>query len=448
MKNTKDFAVSIVSATMRKGATAVEVFILEDSEFSVGVRLGQIEKLKESSSQYLGLRVIWEGRQAILSTSDFSQDAVDRLILEAVELAQLTSVDDQLCLPNPEDFAKDWPDLSLYDSEIATMSPEKKIELALAVEAAAKNTDPRIINFDSGGFESTCNSLIMANSLGFVGSYETTACALATVPIATENGKMQQDYYFDSKSKIRDLKSAEFIGKQAAQRALRKLGARKVKTQQVPIVFDQRVASSLLGDIFQAISGDSIVKKSSFLVGKLEEKIASDFLTIIDDGRMISGLGSRPFDSDGIPTQKTVVIEKGILNSYLLNTYTAHKLKLKSTANAGRGPNGQPSVTCNNFFIQPGKFSQKEIISSVKNGFFVTDLLGFGVNIVTGDYSRGASGIWIENGELTYPVEEVTIAGNLKEMLKQIEMIGSDLDFRDRVSAPTLKIEQMTVSGE
>jgi PmbA protein len=281
-----------------------------------------------------------------------------------------------------------------------------------------------------------------------VGSYETTACSLSIVPIASENGKMQQDYWYDNKRKFSELESADSIGKKAAERALRKLGGRKVKTQRVPVIFDQRVASSLLGDLFQAVSGDAIIKKSSFLVGKLEEKIASDLLTIIDDGQMVGRLGSRPFDSDGLPTQKTIVIEKGRLNSYLLNTYTARKLGMKSTANATRGLSGPPSVTCNNFFIAAGKNSPKEIISSVKNGFFVTDLLGFGVNIVTGDYSRGASGIWIENGELTYPVEEVTIAGNLKEMLKQIEMVGNDLDFRDRISAPTLKIEQMTVSGE
>ncbi|MBI4850274.1 MAG: TldD/PmbA family protein [Acidobacteria bacterium] len=448
MKYNKDFAMSLVSAAMHKGASAAEVMMIESSEFSVGVRLGEVEKLKDSASSHLGLRVLWEGRQAALSTSDFSKDALEQLVRDAVELAQMTSVDNQLCLPEPSEFAKDWPDLALYDKEIAEMPTDKKIALGLDVEKAAKNTDPRIINFDGGGFDTACRSVIMANSLGFVGSYESSACSLAIVPIAAENGKMQQDYWYDNKRKISSLESPESIGRRAAERAVRKLGAKKVKTQQVPIVFDQRVATSLLGDIFQAISGDAIMRKSSFLVGKLEEKIASDLLTVIDDGRIASSLGSRPFDSDGLPTQKTIVIDKGKLNSYLLNTYTAKKLGLKSTGNATRGLSGPPSVTCNNFFIEAGKFSPKDIISSVKNGFFVTDLMGFGVNIVTGDYSRGASGMWIENGELTFPVEEVTIAGNLKEMLKEIEMVGNDLDFRDRISAPTLKIEKMIVSGE
>ncbi len=448
MKHTKDFAMSLVSATMRKGATAAEVMIVESSEFSVGVRLGQIEKLKNSASNHLGLRVLWEGRQAALSTSDFSQDAIDELVREAVELAQMTSVDDQLCLPDPSEFATNWPDLALYDETMAQMPTDQKIALGLAVEAAAQKTDLRIVNFDGGGFDTSCRSLIMASSSGFVGSYEGSVCSLAIIPIASENGKMQQDYWYDNKRKVTDLESAESIGRQAAERAVRKLGARKVKTQEVPVIFDQRVAASLLGDIFQAISGDAIMRKSSFLVGKLEEKIGSDLLTVIDDGQIVGGLGSRPFDSDGLPTQRTVVIENGRLTSYLLNTYTARKLGLKSTGNANRGLSGPPSVTCNNFFIQAGKTSPKDIISSVKNGFLVTDLMGFGVNIVTGDYSRGAAGIWIENGELTFPVEEVTIAGNLKEMLKEIKMVGNDLGFRDRISAPTLKIEKMIVSGE
>lgn len=448
MKHTKDLVTALVSAVMRKGATAAEAMVVESSEFSVGVRLGEIEKLKDATSNLLGLRVLWEGRQATLSTSDFSEDALEKLAIEATELAQITSVDNQLCLPDASEFATDWPDLEIYDTATVQIPTDKKIALGLAVEAAAKNTDPRIVNFDGGGFDTTSRGIIMANSLGFVGSYETTSCSLAIMPIALENGKMQQDYWYDRKRNISNLESAESIGRRAAERALRKLGARKVKTQQVPIVFDQRVASSLLGDIFQAISGDTIMRKSSFLVGKLEEKIGSDLLTIIDDGRMLGAIGSCPFDSDGLPTQRTVVFENGKLNSYLLNTYTAKKLGLKSTGNAARGPNGTPSVTSNNFFIQAGKTSPKDIISSVKNGFFVTDLLGFGVNIVTGDYSRGAAGIWIENGELTFPVEEVTIAGNLKNMLREIEMVGNDLDFRDRISAPTLKIGKMIVSGE
>jgi PmbA protein len=448
MKNSKEFAASIVEAAMRKGASAAEVMILESSNFSVSVRLGEVETLKDSFSQELGLRVIWEGRQAAVSTSDVANEAVSRLVEDAVELARATSVDEQLSLPERNEIATEWPDLSLFDQEVPLLSTDKKIEMALRAEAAAREADPRIVNFEGGGFDSAARALIMANSLGFVGAYESTACSLATIPVAAENGHMQRDFWYDNKRTFGKLESPESIGQRAAQRTLRKLGARKVKTQQVPVIFDPLTSASLVSNILQAVSGDAIVRKSSFLVGKLGEKIGCELLTIVDDGRMPSALGSRPFDTDGLPTRRTVVIERGELMSYLLNTYTARKLHLKSTGNATRGPSTPPGVASNNLFIEAGKHSPAEIIRSVKNGFYVTELIGFGVNIVTGDYSRGASGIWIENGELTFPVEEVTIAGNLKEMLKQIEMVGNDLEFRDRIAAPTIKIERMTVSGE
>lgn len=448
MKNTKEFAVSIVEAAMRKGATAAEVMIVESSEFSVGVRVGQVETLKDSFSQELGLRVIWEGRQAAVSTSDVSSEAVQHLVEDAVELARVTSIDDQLSLPDRDDLATTWPDLNLYDKTISELSTDEKISLALRTEDAARNFDPRIINSDGGGFDATARALIMANSLGFAGAYQSTSCSISSVPVAAQDGKMQRDYWYDNKRAFNKLDSPEDIGRKAAERAVRRLGARKVKTQQVPIVFDPLIASGLLSNILQAVSGDAIVRKSSFLVGKIGEKIAHENLTVIDDGRIPGALGSRPFDSDGIPTRQTIVIQNGELQSYLLNSYTARKLHMKSTGSAVRGPSTPPGVTCSNLYIKPGNFSPEEIIKSIKNGFYVTDLIGFGVNIVTGDYSRGASGLWIENGELTYPVEEVTIAGNLKEMLKQIEMIGNDLDYRDRIAAPTIKIEKMTVSGD
>jgi PmbA protein len=448
MKNTKEFAVSIVEAARRKGAGAAEVLILESADFSVSVRGGEVETLKDSFSQDLGLRVIWEGRQAAVSTSDFTPNAIERLVESAVELARATSVDDQLSLPDREELASDWPDLKLYDTQSAEMATDKKIALALEAEEAARSTDSRIVNFEGGGFSSSARAVIMANSLGFTGDYEGTNCSLSTVPVAQENGKMQRDYWYDSKRAFKDLESARSIGECAAKRAVRKLGARKVKTQQVPVIFDTITATSLLSNLLQAISGDSIIRKSSFLVGKLEEKIGSPLLTIIDDGRIPGAIGSRPFDSDGLPTRRTVVMEGGVLKSYLLNTYTARKLNLRSTGNATRGTSSAPAITCNNLFIEAGSSSPEQIIRSVKSGFFVTELIGFGVNIVNGDYSRGAAGMWIENGELAYPVEEVTIAGNLKDMLKQIEMVGNDLEFRSRISAPTIKIERMTVSGD
>jgi PmbA protein len=258
---------------------------------------------------------------------------------------------------------------------------------------------------------------------------------------------MQRDYWYDVRRKLSEMDSPEAIGIMAAKRTLRKLGGRAVPIQSVPVVLEPNIARDLLGDIFNAASGESIFRKASFLVGQLGEKIANERLTVIDDGTIRGKLGSRPFDGEGLPSRRTVVIGNGVLEGYLLNTYTARKLGLKSTANAGRGLTGSPGVEAGNLFIEPGPHSPEEIIKSVSKGFLITELLGFGVNIVTGDYSRSASGIWIENGELTFPIQGVTIAGNLKEMLNSIEMIGNDLDFRGSVVSPTLLIGRMTIGA-
>jgi PmbA protein len=258
---------------------------------------------------------------------------------------------------------------------------------------------------------------------------------------------MQRDYWYDVKRKFVELDSPEAIGKTAAHRTLRKLGGRPVPTQSVPVVFEPNIARDLLGEIFQAVSGESIFRKASFLVGQLGERVASEKLSIIDDGLMAGRLGSRPFDAEGLTSRKTVVVRNGILENYLLNTYTARKLGLKSTGNAARGLIGAPSVGPGNLYIQPGSHSAAEIVGSVASGLFVTELLGFGVNTVTGDYSRSAAGIWIEGGELTFPVQGVTIAGNLRDMLCAIEMVGNDLDFRGSIVSPTLLIGRMMVSA-
>jgi PmbA protein len=444
---TKDFAIDIARKAVKRGASAAEVIVRHRTEFSVGVRHGGVETLKEATDRGLGLRVLIDGKQASVSGSDFSRQALDTLITDAIELARATSPDDSAGLPGNEEFATTIPDLDLYDSEIAALSPEDKIELALRAEQAARDYSPLIVNFDGGGFDSTSGSMILANSLGFAGEYSGTSCSLATVPVAAEDGKMQRDYWYDVRRKFKELDSPEEIGIKAAKRTLRKLGARPVPTQNVPVVFEPNIARDLLGEIFTAISGESIFRKASFLVGQLGECVASGCLTVIDDGRDAGRLGSRPFDGEGLPTQKSVVVRNGVLESYLLNTYTGRKLGMKSTGNASRGLVGVPSVEPGNLYIEPGTHSPAEIIGSLSKGFLVTELIGFGVNIVTGDYSRSASGIWIENGELSFPVQGVTIAGNLKEMLTSIEMVGNDLDYRGSILSPTLLIGQMIVSA-
>jgi PmbA protein len=444
---TKEFAADIAGDAIKRGASAAEVVIRQRTDFSVGVRLGEVETLKQSTDRGLGLRVLIDGRQASVSGSDFRRDAIESLIGEAVELARATSPDDSAGLPAPEDFAQQIPDLDLYDEEIENLSPDDKIQLALRAERAAREVSSRIINFEGGGFDSAAGSIILANSLGFAGQYRGTSCSLATVPVAADDGKMQRDYWFDHRRKLKQMDTPEQVGLIAAQRTLRKLGARPVPTQSVPVIFEPHIARDLLGDIFDAVSGESIFRKASFMVGRMGERIASPLLTVIDDGTRPTGVGSRPFDGEGLPTRRTVVINKGVLESYLLNTYTARKLGLRSTGNASRGLVGAPTVEAGNLYIEPGPHSPAEIVKSVKRGFYVTELIGFGVNTVTGDYSRSAGGLWIEDGELSFPVQGVTIAGNLKDMLNRIEMVGSDLDFRGIIAAPTLLIGQMTIGA-
>ncbi|MFY9573998.1 MAG: metallopeptidase TldD-related protein [Blastocatellia bacterium] len=444
---TKEFAADVAERAVKRGASAAEVIVRKRTEFSVGVRLGEVETLKESTDQGLGLRVLIDGRQASVSGSDFSDDAVTSLIGEAVELARLTSPDDTAGLPDAQELATSIPNLDLYDEAIEQLSTQEQIEMALRAERAAQEYSDQIINFDGGGFESSYGSMILANSLGFAGEFRTTSCSLASVPVAAEDGKMQRDYWYDVRRKLADMDSPEDIGVMAAKRTLRKLGGRSVPTQTLPVVLEPNMASDLLGDIFSAASGESVFRKASFLVGQLGEQVASNRLSVVDDGSMIRGLGSRPFDGEGLPTRRTVMIRNGVLESYLLNTYTARKLGLRSTGNAGRGLTGAPGVEAGNLYIEPGPHTPAEIRKAAWRGLLITELLGFGVNIVTGDYSRSASGIFIENGELTFPVQGVTIAGNLKEMLNSIEMVGNDLDFRGSIVSPTLLIGKMTIGA-
>ena len=444
---TKEFAADLVRKAVAKGASAAEVILRERTEFSVTLRFGDVEMLKQSTDRGFGLRVLLEGRQASVSGSDFTADAINQAIAQAVEMARVTSPDDSAGLPELNELARDVPELDLYDPNVTTISTEERIEMAKRAEQEARDSSPKIVNFDGGGFDSSHGFMVLANSLGFAGEYWGSNCSLTVVPVASENGKMQRDYWYDVRRKLSDLDSPELIGREAARRALRKLGARPVPSQTVPVVFEANVARELVGDVFEAASGESVFRKASFLVGQLGEKVASTNVTVVDDGLIKRALGSRPFDGEGLPTRRTVVIDGGVLNSYLLNTYTARKLGMRSTGNAARGLVGNPGVGPGNLYLLPGQHTPAQIIGSVTNGLYVTELLGFGVNVVNGDYSRSASGMWIENGELAFPVQGVTIAGNLKEMLASVEMVGDDLEHRGTVVSPTLLIGKMTVSA-
>jgi len=439
-------AADLVGHATGAGATSADVIVREADEFSTVLRLGKIESLKEAASKALGLRVLAGSRSANSFSSDFSAASLARLVERTLAMAQVTSEDSASGLAPAELLGRYEGDLALFSPDVAELSTDARIQFARRAEEAALGADPRIRNCEGAWFEASWGTKAYANSLGFVGSYRTSYCAVSVAPIA-EDGGMQRDYWYSVARRAAALENPEAVGRKAAERALRKLHARRVSTCRVPVVFDPETARSLVGHIFEAIRGDAIYRSASFLTGKLGQRVAGENITVLDDGLRPEGFGSRPFDDEGVPACVTPVIERGVLRNYLLNCYTARKLNLKTTGNAARGVAGPPAVGPKNFYLAAGQHSPEEIIRSVKNGFYVTDLIGFGVNVVTGDYSRGAAGLWIENGELTYPVEEVTIAGNLPEMLNSIEALGSDLEFRSALAAPTLLVGGLTVAG-
>src|SRR5580700_3277613 len=445
----RNLAQDIVHRAITGGATAAECVVREGDEFSTLVRLGQVETLKESGSRSIGVRVFHGQRAASTYSSDFSRDSLDRMVKSALELAKITSEDPFGGIPEASQLGQLAGDLDLYHEDVYSLPGPDRIDYARRAEKAALDFDPRIKNSDGGSFDAATGHKVLANSHGFVGEYRRSYCSVAAVPIAqTETGAMQRDFWYSVANTLTKLESPEQVGKVAAERTLRRLGARKVKTAHVPIVFDPMVARSIIEHIFEGVNGDSVYRGASFLAGKLGEKIAGDNVSVIDDGTLRAGFGTSPFDGEGVPTRRTVVIENGVLKSYLLNTYTAKKLGLQTTGNASRGLAGTPGIGPGNFFLQPGAKSMQEIIGDIQEGLFVTEFLGFGVNLVTGDFSRGASGLWIQNGELTFPVEEITVAGNLKDMFFNISEIGNDLEFRSSIASPTLRIDGMTVAGE
>jgi len=442
-----EIAEGAVKQALAAGASDAECTIGEGSEFSANVRLGQLETLKESGSHGAGLRVLFDKRMGASYTSDLTPEGIRRMVQSAIDLAAVTTEDPDAALPDPSELGSIDGDLKLYSPDIETLPGDTKIDYAKRAEAAALGYDPRITNSEGGSFDSNIGGRVFANSRGFIGSYRSTYCSISAVPIAVENGAMERDYWYSMARSVSGLEDPEYVGRKAGERAVRRLGAVKVETQRVPVVFDPRMARSLIGEIAEAVDGRAIYRNASFLAGKLGEKIASSKMTVVDDGTIPGLFGSQPFDDEGVPTRRTVVIENGVLQSYLLNTYAARKLGLKSTGSASRGITGNAGIGHGNFYLERGEKTPEQIIAGVRNGFYVTELIGTGVNTVTGDYSRGAAGLWIRDGELAFAVSEVTIASTLQEMFGNIAEIGSDLEFRGSIAAPTVMIGEMTVAG-
>jgi PmbA protein len=443
-----EMATDVVKRALANGATDAECTIAEGDEFSANVRMRELENLKEAGSRGAGLRILIGNKTGASYTSDLSREGIDHMVKSAIELADITTADPHAGLPDPAELGSIKGDLKLYSDDVAGLETALKIESAKRAEEAALSADPRIFNSEGASFDTHTGRHIFANSRGFAGEYRSSYCSLSTVPVAREGESMERDYWDTIARGFDGLESPELVGRTAAQRALRRLNAVKVETRKAPVVFEPRTARSLLDNLFEAVHGMLIYRNESFLAGKLGEKVAAENVTVIDDGTMPGLFGSSPFDDEGVPSRRTVVIEKGVLKNYLLNTYAARKLGMKTTGNASRGLTGNAGIGHGNFYMEKGVQTPEQIVAGISDGFYVTELMGFGVNIVTGDYSRGAAGLWIRNGELSFAVSEVTIAGNLKDMLMNLEVVGSDLNFRGSMAAPTLKIGEMTVGGK
>ena len=440
----KRFAEHTVQRALAAGAETAEATMLQRMEFTAEVRKGAIEKLIESVSSTIDIELSVDRRKALVSSSDLSAESVTALITEGVELAKVMDRDEYFALPDAAEIGAAPDDLAIFDADSSAIPPEKKIALALELERNALRMDQRIIP-DGSAFSNSSKTLAFANSLGFCDAYSRTShtlalsCAVEDRPENGENiGKRQSSYWYSTAIRARDLEPLEEIASKAVSRTLRKIGARKPKTCEVPVVFDPEATRELLESVAHAVSGGNIYRKSSFLVDRLGTQVGSPLVTIVDDALMSGKLGSRPFDSEGVRCRRNLVFEKGLLRSYLLSSYQGRKLGLKTTGNAGG---------ISNLRLEPGTCDQREILASVSQGLYLTALFGPGSNWMTGDFSQGAQGFWIENGELAYPVDEFTIAGAFPAMLSGIVMVASDIDWRSPIAAPTIKIERMTLSG-
>jgi PmbA protein len=443
-----ELATQIIRLALDRGATDAECTLAEGEEFSALVRMRSLERLKDAGSRAAGLRVLVGRRVGSSYTSDLSSDGIRELVKSAMELAAISTEDPHAGLPEPSELGALPGDLQLFSADIAGTNTDYRIEQARQTEEAAFSADPRITNSEGASFDAHSGKRVFANSRGFSGSYRVSSCSLSTTPVARQGEFMERDYWYSSARKYSNLQSPAHIGRCAAERTVRRLGARKVSTQKVPVIFDPQTARTLLANIFDAVEGDAIYRSASFLAGKLGDRVASESVTIVDDGTLPGLFGTSPFDDEGVPSRRTVVIDRGVLKSYLLNAYTARKLGLKTTGNAARGITGNTGVGHGNLFLEAGDLDPYELIRGISKGLYVTELIGSGVNIVTGDYSRGAAGQWIEHGDFAYPVSEITIASTLQRMLMDLEAVGSDLEFRGSVASPTLVIREMTVSGQ
>lgn len=440
----------VVARALKGGATVAECMLRSGAELSAKVRLGAPELVEEAGHRSAGLRVMKGKQVATTSTSDLTEHGIERFVADALELVELSQEDpfagpaDPSLIMDP----KEAPDLDLFDPTGGTIDAARAIEIAVKGENAARAYDKRITNSDGATFGRTAGGAAIVLSSGFRAAYKGSYTSLTVVPVADdEGGKKRRGYHWASKRFFADLDDPVSVGEEAARRTLRKLGAKSVATCEVPVIFDPDAARSILGMLAGCAMGNSIWRKASYLVGREGTQVASSLVNVVDDPLIPRGPGSRPYDGEGLKSRKNVVVENGVLRTYLCDSYSARKLGRQSTGSAARGGGAGVACTTSNFILQPGTDSPEAILKGTKRGLYVTDMMGFGFNAVTGDFSRGASGFWIEDGGFAFPVSEVTISLNVDDLYKRIDALGNDLDLRTSTAAPTIRVAKMTVAG-
>lgn len=440
----------IVRMARSGGADVAECVLRTGAELSARVRLGEPELVEEAATRAAGLRVMRERRVATTSTSDLSEAGLARFVADALELANLSQEDpfagpaEPAALGDPSKA----PALELYDASGGRLPAAEAIRVATEGESAARAFDPRITNSEGATFARTAGGSALVLSSGFRFAQAGSYYSLSVVPVAAdEGGKNRRGFHWTAKRHLAELQPAADVGREAARRTLRKLGARTVPTCEAPVVFDPDAARSILGVLAGCVMGSAIWRKSSYLVGREGSRVASDAVTVVDDPLLPRAPGSRAFDGEGLASRRNVVVDGGILRTYLCDSYSARKLGRESTASAARGGAGGVGASTTNFILQPGTDTNEAIVRGTARGLYVTEMMGFGFNPVTGDFSRGAGGFWIEGGELAYPVSEVTISLNVDELYKRIDAVGSDLDLRTSTASPTIRVGRMTIAG-
>jgi PmbA protein len=441
--NDIDLLHDLIGRALRDGADAADAVMFEGTSLSHARRLGKTERLERSESRDLGLRVLIGKRQAMVSSSDRSPRMLSELVERTIAMARAVPEDPFIGLAEPGEVAQDWPALDTLDPD--EPSAETLIERARAAEEAALAVEG-ITNSEGAEAGWGRSRIALVASNGFAGGYAGSHHGVSVSVIGGSGSKMERDYDFASAVYAADLRDPAEIGKSAGERTVRRLGARKMPTCRCPVVFDPRVARSLISHLLGAISGPSIARGTSFLKDKLGTAVFPEAVTITEDPHRRRGHRSKPFDAEGLPNRRRALIDKGVLTTWLLDLRSARQLGLKSTGHAARGTASPPSPAATNIWIEPGAATPAELIAGIQSGFYVTELMGMGVNGITGDYSRGAAGFWIENGQIAFPVSEMTVAGNLKDMFARL-VAANDLEFRTGADAPTLRIDDLTVAG-